>query len=94
MIRVIINRYFAEGMRENLLALQTKTRQNAIFSAGYISGESLQDMDDPQHNIVISSWRSKRDWEIWYSSSARKELAAEIAPMLDQPETITVFEIS
>ncbi len=94
MIRVIIDRYFAEGMRENLLQAQTKARQNALCSTGYISGESLQDMDDPQHNIIISSWRSRKDWEIWYSSSARKELAAEIAPMLDQPETITVFKTS
>ncbi len=93
MVRVIIDRHFTKGMRATLLPIETKARHEALCRSGYVSGESLQDVDDPQHNIVISSWRSKEDWKAWSDSSTRRELAAQIAPLLDQAEIITVFNM-
>jgi heme-degrading monooxygenase HmoA len=92
MIRVLIDRVFAQGMEEELRGIEQEARQQAVKIAGYISGESLRDTSNPQHNLVISTWRSREDWERWMASDRRKTVTTRITPLLEQPETITVFE--
>ena len=92
MIRVLIDRVFAQGMEEELRSIELEARQQAVQIPGYISGESLRDTSNPQHNLVISTWRSREDWERWMASDRRNTVTARITPLLEQPETITVFE--
>ena len=37
---------------------------------------------------------SEADWQRWYHSETRKNLMAELIPMMDQDEAITVLEQS
>lgn len=92
MIRVLIDRYFAPGTDDELRKVELQARQEAIRMPGYISGETLRDTSNPQHNIVISTWRSRQEWDAWMASQAREKLALEIAALLIQPEQITVLE--
>ena len=92
MIRVIIERCFCDGMNSELIAIEKVARKEAQRYSGYLSGESLRNISDPLHNIVISNWSSMEDWEAWYSSPARNRLVGQLAPILDKPEKITIFE--
>ena len=92
MIRVLIERFFAEGMDEELRNAEMDARQQAMHIPGYISGETLRNQDDPQHNVVISTWRSVEDWNAWHASDARNSVLQRLKPMLVQPEKITVLE--
>lgn len=92
MIRVLIERVFAEGMDEELRKAEMDARQQAMRIPGYISGETLRDVDDPQRNVVISTWRSIEDWEAWKSSEARNSVLQSLKPMLVEPERITVLQ--
>jgi heme-degrading monooxygenase HmoA len=92
MIRVLIDRVIAQGMEGELRSIELEARKQAVQIPGYISGESLCDTADSQHHLVISTWRSREDWERWLASDRRNTLTARISPLLKQPETITVCE--
>jgi heme-degrading monooxygenase HmoA len=92
MIRVLIERYFAQGMEEELRKVEMEARQAAMRISGYISGETLRDTDNAQHNVVISTWRSREDWERWAASETRQKTLNRVSPFLLEPERITVLE--
>ncbi len=48
-----------ESIRPPLMQLHTL----ALSQDGYISGESLTNIDNSEEKIVISCWRSKDDWD-------------------------------
>jgi heme-degrading monooxygenase HmoA len=92
MVRVLIERWLLPGVDKALIAALREMRRDAIHASGYISGETLQDMDDPAHYAIVSSWRSREDWDRWAGCSARKRVRGEIAPLLAKPERVSVFE--
>jgi heme-degrading monooxygenase HmoA len=92
MIRVLIERFFEEDMDEELRDLEMAARQQAMQLPGYISGETLKNRDNPQHNVVISTWRTVEEWNQWHASDARQSILEELRPILVEPEKITVLE--
>ena len=93
MIRVLLERHLVEGMEETFDQVLQDVRQSAVAYPGYVSGESLRNRDDPQHRAVISTWRTAQDWEAWARSDLRANAQAQLAPLLEEPEKTTVFEI-
>lgn len=92
MIRVLIERHIAETLESAYEDRSRKILQRAVAAPGFISGETLVDANDPNHRITLANWRSGADWDHWYQSSERKALLAEVAPMMDQDEKITILE--
>ncbi len=92
MIRVFIERRLAPGMEDRFHAVMREMRREAVHRPGYISGETLQDADDQRHSVVVSSWKSRRDWDLWSASESRQVVRRQIAPLLTSPETVTVLE--
>jgi heme-degrading monooxygenase HmoA len=92
MIRVLIERWVLDGTEEELLAAPRAMRRDAVQTAGYISGETLHDVVDPHHYVILSTWRSRGDWDAWAGCDARKRTRAEIAPLLAAPEKISLLE--
>lgn len=91
MIKVIIERVIAEGLEvpyeqviSELLTVMTRAR-------GYISGESLVDIDHPNHYVVIARWSDRDAWDQWFLSEDRKAIVTAIAPFLGADEKFTVL---
>lgn len=94
MIRVIIERHIAPTLEVPYERAARNTLQKAVDVSGFISGETLKNTTDPNHRVILSTWRSLQDWQRWFSSEERKEMLAEISPMLEREEHITALEIS
>lgn len=92
MIRVLIERHIAETLESAYEVHSRGVLQQAVSAPGFISGETLVDATDPNHRLTLANWRSAADWDHWYRSDARKELMAEILPMMDRDEKITILE--
>jgi heme-degrading monooxygenase HmoA len=92
MIRVLIERLVLPGTEEKLLAALLAMRRDAVHAPGYISGETLHDMVDPRHYVIISTWRSRAAWDTWAGRDARQRTRTQIAPMLAAPEKISLLE--
>lgn len=92
MIRVVIERKLKKGVEETLQAHLRELRREAIRQPGYVSGETLRDLADPMHFLILSTWRTHDEWRAWAASPQRREIEATINTMLVAPEKVTVFE--
>ena len=94
MIRVLIERHIAETLESAYEDRARKVLQQAVSAPGFISGETLVDCRAPNHRMTLANWRSEADWDRWYRSPERRELMAELPPMMDRDEAITVLQHS
>jgi heme-degrading monooxygenase HmoA len=94
MIRVLIERHIAESLEAAYETRSRKVLQNAVAAPGFISGEALNNRNDPNNRFILSNWCSVSHWDRWYRSKERKELMAELTPMMDREEVITILEQS
>lgn len=91
MIRVLIERQVATELEHHYDKIARKTLQKAMHVSGFISGEALHNTDNPNHRLILATYRSENDWLQWYHSEERREMMDQIAPMLETEEKITVF---
>lgn len=90
-IRVIIERVVDP---ENELQLQHKLvelRARAMKSGGYISGETLRAVNNPQKFLVISTWASLDAWKAWEKDPERERLQKEIDALLRAPAKVEIY---
>lgn len=92
MIRVLIERHIADELNEHYEKAARETLQLAMQAHGFISGEALRNADDPNHRLVIATYRTLQDWQRWARSSERLEMMSTINPMLETEEKVTVYE--
>ncbi|MBT8342874.1 MAG: antibiotic biosynthesis monooxygenase [Desulfatitalea sp.] len=81
-IKVLINRSVPEGKAKEMIPLFRRMRALAMSQDGYISGETLRNMDNPEEFLVISSWQSSDAWTEWLNSGNRQEIQNEIDALL------------
>ncbi len=77
-VKIIIRRIVPEGKTKLLTPLLRKLRALAMNHPGYIYGETLRSMTDPQEFLVISSWQSEKEWEAWLHHPERAEIQEQI----------------
>ena len=93
MIRVIIERFIAESLEANYEDTAKETLQKAIRAPGFISGESLKDIQNSRHRFILCNWRSIQDWQIWQQSKERKDMMDKLNLMLEKDEKFTILEM-
>jgi heme-degrading monooxygenase HmoA len=86
-IKVIIRRKVTPGKQRDLLPLLMELRAKAMSQKGYISGETLKGISDPDEFLVISTWNSFEDWKAWENNAERGNIQAEIDRILEE-ETV------
>ena len=90
-VKVIIKRQVPKGKEGDLSSLLLKLRALATAQAGYISGETLINVDNPEDYLVISTWRSVNDWKAWAESKERAELQGKIDSLLSQKTEYGIY---
>jgi len=90
-IKVIIARKVAKGRQSNLVPLLMELRTKAMNQKGYISGETLKGISDPDEFLVISTWRSFDDWKAWEDNPERIKIQAKIDTVLEEKTTAKAY---
>jgi len=90
-IKIIIRRRVPKEKEAKLLPLLVELRSKATTQPGYISGETLRNVSDPQDFIVISTWQSLEAWKIWEASKGRTEIQNRIDAMLGEKTTYGIY---
>ena len=57
-VKIVIRRKVPGKKEKELLPLLIQLRALATAQPGYISGETLRNMDNPEEYLVISRWKS------------------------------------
>jgi len=89
-VKVMIKRKIPVDKEKELVSLIAKMRAVASGKKGYVSGETLWSVDKPEEYLVISTWRTMEDWELWKASEERKALQGRIDSLGTEP---TIYEI-
>ena len=90
-IRVIIKRRVPEKRISGIIRLFRRLRKKALEQKGYISGETLRNLEDHEIYMVISSWQTLEDWKRWSESSERKEIQGKIDVLLGGQTEYRIF---
>lgn len=90
-VKIIIKRNVPKDKEANLLPLLIQLRALATAQPGYISGETLRNMNSPEEYLVISTWQSAEDWEKWIGSPQRAEIQDKIDSLLGKKTTYETY---
>ncbi len=66
-------------------------RNMANRQPGYISGETLRNVDENNEYLVISTWKSRGDWERWLKNQERADLEGRIDALLGASTVYKVY---
>lgn len=91
MVKVLVERKIAGKNVGEIVRLLRQLRVQAMQQPGYISGETLHAVEDPNYYLVISTWESPEHWQAWSQNPLRQKLAAEIDTCLESPTRTRVF---
>jgi heme-degrading monooxygenase HmoA len=91
-IQVIIKRKWQTENPEALFPLLTELRSLAKKQPGYISGETLRSLDDPEDYLVVSKWETADDWKKWLHSKERRNIQGEVDSLIGEKTFYEIFE--
>ena len=92
MIRVVIE-HQAKDAKSAVLLIESirELRNEAMKQPGYLTGETLVNTEDNCNVLVISTWRSVKDWSIWDKSKVRANLTQAVHPLLSERFSIRTY---
>jgi heme-degrading monooxygenase HmoA len=91
-VKIFIRRRIPEDRTHDLLPLFRRLRNLATNHSGYISGETLKNLDDPSDYLVISTWQSIDNWREWVVSRDRMEIQNEIDARLTEASVYEIYQ--
>ncbi len=91
MVKVLLERNIRGQQVKDIVRLMRSLRVLAMQQPGYISGETLHSVEDPNRYLVISTWESLEHWQAWLNSPERRKIQTEMDSYLDSPTAYRVF---
>jgi len=91
-VKVMIKRKWQVDKPEELLPLLAVLRAAAREQPGFISGETLRSLDDPEDYLVISIWETAEDWTKWMQNKKRRDLQGRVDSMIGERTFYEIFE--
>ena len=91
-VQVMIKRKWKVDKPQDLLPLLEKLHARAVKQPGYISGETLRSIEDPEDFLVISKWETADDWKKWLASKERRDLQGRVDSLIGEKTFYEVYE--
>lgn len=76
-VKILIKRKIKNGNMRAASRLVINNRNGAMKHPGYISSETMRNLDDPSLIVVVSMWQNMEAWENWKNSETRIANEAE-----------------
>jgi heme-degrading monooxygenase HmoA len=90
-VKIIIRRVVPKGKELELLPLLIQLRALATAQPGYISGETLRNVEKPEEYLVVSMWQSVENWKAWITNKQRSEIQGKIDKLLGRKTEYSVY---
>ncbi|MCP4745180.1 MAG: sugar biosynthesis protein [Desulfobacteraceae bacterium] len=90
-VKILLERKFKEEPSLEEIKIINELRMGAMLRKGYVSGETLVDLNDHRRIVVISVWANKEDWKEWESSDHRRKLEANLNETLKKSAVVRTF---
>jgi heme-degrading monooxygenase HmoA len=90
-VKILIKRRVPLDKAREMITLFRQMRMLAMAQEGYISGETLRNLEKAEEFLVISTWQSSQDWKNWLASKDRKDIQAKIDKLLGGETAYEVY---
>lgn len=90
-VKIIIVRHVTREKSTELRPLLLEMRSLANAQSGYVSGETLVNFDDPSEYLVISTWKTLKDWNLWLEEPSRRKLQAKVDEISGEETRYSVY---
>lgn len=90
-VKIIIKRKVPQEKAADLMPYLKQLRVLAMNQPGYIGGETLKRIDDPEEYLVISTWQDVKDWNVWFNNEKRSEIQNQIDNLLGEKTEYGVY---
>jgi heme-degrading monooxygenase HmoA len=90
-VKIVIRRNVPKEKEPELLPMLIQLRALAVSQPGYISGETLRNVDNPEEHLVISTWQGTDSWKSWLSSKQREEIQKRIDSVLGMETQYAIY---
>jgi len=90
-VKILIRRHVPEEKAREIVPLVREMRSLATNHEGYISGETLRNLESPEEFMVISTWESSKDWKEWLKSEDKKKIQDKIDSLLGGKTEYGIF---
>ena len=74
-----------------LSELLIELRNMANQQPGYITGETLRNVEDRNEYLVISTWKSQEAWDRWLANEKRREVESQVDALLGSTTSYKVY---
>ena len=91
--KILIKRKFIKGKKNEIISLLKELRSGALQQPGYISGETLTSVEQPQTLMVISSWQDMESWQNWKANNTRTTLDKMLETYQEGPTEYQEFTL-
>ena len=93
-VSVMIKRKVKQGEQaRKLIPILLQLRALATYQPGYISGETLRNIEHPEECLVISHWETLADWKNWLQSKDREAINNRIEALAEERTEYNIYEI-
>ena len=91
-IDVMIKRRVEQGHQaKELVPLILHLRALATYQPGYISGTTLNNLENPDEVLVVSRWESIDDWNRWRQSKQRSAIEQKIEKLTGEKTEYNIY---
>ncbi len=90
-VKIFIRRTVPHEKAKEMIPLFRQMRASAATQPGYITGETLRSMDNPEEFMVISTWQSSEEWKSWLKSEERAKVQTQIDDLLGGETHYEIF---
>ena len=81
-VKILIKRKFKDSNMQAASRFLINNRSGAMKQPGYISSETLRNLDDKDQVVVVSMWENIEAWNAWKNSETRTANEAEFKDYL------------
>ena len=81
-VKILIKRRIPKEKVNDIVLLMMRLRILASKEPGFISGETLRSISEPENYIVISTWQNIEGWNAWLASKDKKIVQEKIDRIL------------
>ena len=90
-VKVLIRRKVPENMARKMIPLFREMRSLANEQPGYITGETMRNLEKSDDFLVISTWETSDDWKRWVQSDTRQQIQDKIDDLLGGQTEYEIF---
>ena len=90
-VKILIRRKVPENKARQMIPLFREMRTLANEQPGYITGETMRNLEKPDEFLVISTWETSDNWKQWEQSDERQQIQSKIDALLGGKTDYEIF---